>query len=79
MKLHEALTVPEVIAGTLWFRPVGWIGPYAYALQDGVVQTVPTSRGGHPGITPYADLLAGEWEVVTVDRVLDYQQQEAHA
>ena len=77
MKLHEALVSPDVVDGILWFRPVGWIGPYAFAVRDGVVLTVPTSRGGHPGITPFADVLAGEWEVVTAGQVLDYQQQEA--
>ena len=78
MKLDEALTSPGVVDGTLWFRPVGWIGPHAFTVQDGVVLTVPTSRGGHPGIIPYASVLAGEWEVVTPGQVLDYQQPRDH-
>ena len=76
MKLHEVLRLPEVQSGELWFRPVDWqYVPQAFVVQDGMVFTVPTSRGGHPGITAYVDLLAGVWEAVSADVVLKVMEE----
>lgn len=55
-----------------WFRPVKWRGAgMAYCLKDTDTHLVPSARGGDCGMTPDADALVGEWEIVTPDVVLD--------
>jgi hypothetical protein len=75
MNIAEALTTPAVRAGDAWFRPVGWRSTNsAFVLKDGRSYRVPSSRGGVLGMTPDATELAGDWEVVTPDTVLDERE-----
>ena len=72
MKLHEALTAPEVLSGDMWIRPADWYAsPVAFVVKMGAIYAVPSGRGGELGITPSARLLAGEWDIVTPRFVLE--------
>lgn len=82
MKLHEAIqhVMDQSIPGEHWFRPVSWKGiKKAYALNTMRFPTssnahmtleVPSPRGGNPGMTFYAEDLAGDWEILSPDVVL---------
>lgn len=71
MKLHEAISKVDGSL-ELWFRPVAWKGRgEAYALdREQRTHLVPTPRGGNLHMTHNANILAGDWEVVTPDEVL---------
>ncbi len=69
MKLHEAIAKHN--KSGCWFRPTDWAGAgQAYKIKEGSVCCVPAPRGGSPGITPSAVLLAGEWDCIAPDDVL---------
>ena len=71
MKLHEAIAVANE-SDTHWFRPVSWAGSgSAYTTNRGRVGIVPTARGMSESMTTFVEDLLGEWEVVTIDNVLD--------
>lgn len=70
MKLHEVL---ETLNGSsdYWFRPVSWKGVRtAYTFKNGFIYLVPSHRGGEPSMTNNPDLLMGDWEFLSADRVL---------
>lgn len=72
MPLHEVLALPKVLSGELWLRPVRWKGyRQAFVLKNGQVYAVPGPRGGSLGITSYVEELAGAWEAVSADTVLE--------
>lgn len=67
MKLHEAI---EALPPGEWFRPIKWRGHRtAYCIVSGEIYLVPCPRGGVPIMTTNANLLAGEWEIVSPDVV----------
>ena len=72
MKIHEAISRVGDDLG-FWFRPVTWKGRgEAFALDhQRRTHRVPTARGGDLHMTHNADILAGDWEVVTPDEVLE--------
>lgn len=72
MKLHEVFT-PYVMSGKVWFRPRGW-KKQAYAVKNECTYLVPHGEGGVLGMTPDTFYLAGEWELVEPEDVLDEKE-----
>lgn len=77
MKLPDVLKHGAVAAGEMWFRPVTCRRTgAAYVVKDSgtraaAVWRVPLGKGPGLGITPYAEELSGDWEIVTPDEVLN--------
>lgn len=61
MKLHEVLTIPNVLSGDLWFRPVGFPRGFWYKVKDG---DTCYNQSGDAGLSVSAEILSGEWEAV---------------
>jgi len=68
MKISEAISKSD---GN-WFRPVEWAGcGQAYCMKGIQTCLVPSPRGGEPSMTANASFLAGDWEIVPPDTVLN--------
>lgn len=75
MTLIDCLKDPRVIAGDRWFRPVGDIGQ-AFCVREGYTERVPNDRGGIPMMTWSVRKLAGEWEIVSSDTVIEERHRD---
>lgn len=70
MTVSGCMSDPRVRAGEAYCRPVGARG-YGYCVRDGRVIMVPTLTGGTPVLTFTAEELAGPWEIVDAETMLD--------
>ena len=72
MKLHSVFQDDRVMRGDMWFRPIGWVkGCGAYCVKNGATCYVPTKTGGQESMTCDVKILSGDWEIVSVDDVLN--------
>ena len=72
--IRDVLTLPDVLSGKLWFRPVQWTkSGIALMVSERGILVVPSDRGGYSWRPKVGNFLC-DWETVTFDQVLAERQ-----